>query len=134
MGYSASSKVVYGVKVEFRDFPNTVTKYDPDTGKPYQKNVSEEKLTLSSTGQIIDGSLLGDDFEACSKDEFGVVYSDHARNDNRVLGAIVAEAGYDNDVDPVQMGTGIKENVIEKLAEFGINEKPLLYVITVHSY
>jgi len=137
MGYKAYAYVVYGVEVEYRTFSRSVTKYDEDTGVPYQKEILDKKLVLKSTGVPIDFDLLGsDDYEHDSDDDdFGVVYSDHERDDQRVLGIKVVDPSYDApDVLRISVNPDVTDKLIDKLTTLGISENPALYSVLYHSY
>jgi hypothetical protein len=49
MGYDAYSKAIIGVKVKRTVEEETVTKYNPDDGTPYEKKIETKMLAIGDT-------------------------------------------------------------------------------------
>ena len=89
MGFDAKAKLIVGVKLTHNIDKNTRTKYNEDTGKPYQ-HVEEIPRFYIGEKVFSDVDMVFDDFED------NLHYADHENKDTYFVGFVIAETDYCN--------------------------------------
>ena len=134
MGYSAYANLVVGVLVTKTVIQKNITKYHEDTGKPYQKRVTEDSWVIAGT-KI---TLPDCDYEAIAPLES--FFSNH-ESDAFVLGIKVTEeteAISPLTLDAVRKTLDLVTTALQGLLkEYSIEQEcpnPKVYLILRHSY
>jgi len=148
MGYDAYSRIIIAIPTtklpwEVRNVvTSTVTKYDPDTGKPYQQEIKEDRAFVhgEDVTEKIDIDLAGylneylPGFEAitngCEDDE----------NYPEFVGCVIAEEGgrcsnhRPDIVGDLETVTQLFTDMKNQLTKAGIEAEPEMFTWTYHSY
>jgi len=139
MSVSAYASVVYGFEAKIKTKKQKVTKYDPDTGAPYKKEIEGQEYL------VING-----DIELTPKESSDMIDLDESANhlcthgrdwnsgceDNCILGVEIVEVGdlmYGNDTQEINMAVPKKVKKVDEFAEkYGV--RPKLFLIGTTSY
>ena len=87
MGFDAKAKLIMGVKLTHKIDKNTKTKYNEDTGKPYEH---VEKVPRFYIGDKVlsDADMI---FENCDDK---LLYADYENKDSYFIGVVFTETGW----------------------------------------
>lgn len=147
MGYDAYSRIIIAIPTAnlpwkvYNVITSTVTKFNPDTGEPYKKEIKEDRAFVrdedvtEKTGLDLSGYL-----EEYLPDFEPITNGCEDSNDAKMVGWVVAEeGGRSSDQQPQGVGdleavTKLFTQMKQELAEAGIEAEPRMYTWMYHCY
>lgn len=139
MGVSYSSKIVVGVRLSsiLEHVDSFKTKYNPDTGEPYQVPIKRYKL-LGKEMDSLPSSEEDEELNGLQLHSIGYISDtlENGRIDQAILGIKAGEADFYNNFREVSESalTQAKAKVSDLLAEHHPDVEPQFYIIQHSSY
>ncbi len=86
MGFDVSAQLIVGVRLEKRSRASTVVRYDPITGDPFVKQITEEVWCIRDSEIVVDL----EEYDDPQPDDLKLSWADHNNHDTYFLGMHLA--------------------------------------------
>ncbi len=109
MGTSFNAQVVVGVRVEHREVKRQVKKFNPDTGEPYMKDVTEGVFYIKDTNTSLEPYMDAWEYinlpDSPPKEDLELHCTHYDSTDGWVLGKLLYEMHDERDeIVPIDLG------------------------------